>query len=71
MYNQKRGITKNKRCVPCFCCLKKQLSLCKINNSNKDSNNIIFTIDSENLDIPEDNKCEEGCANLIENNNTK
>lgn len=27
---RKQGIKKNKRCLPCLCCIKKQLENCKI-----------------------------------------
>ena len=58
------GISKFKRYVPCINCLKKKLSLCKVNNANKDLNKIIFTVDSDSLDIPHEEKCDEGCSNL-------
>tara|TARA_Y100000389_G_C17224104_1_gene394784 strand:+ start:197 stop:415 length:219 start_codon:yes stop_codon:yes gene_type:complete len=69
--SEKSGIKKHKQCVPCFGCLKKQLSLCKLNNTNKDRNKIIFTIDSENLDIPTHDNCDEDCPNSIENSDKK
>ena len=33
---RKQGISKNKRCHPCLCCITKQLENCKIVDNKKD-----------------------------------